>query len=97
VGHGPDGSPRKTPWWLVAASRRAAYAVAGVWSVYAALALVGLVLADDVAMRWISAWQFLTGLLLAVLYLRAARYDGPREVRPSSSRWGPGRPGERWR
>jgi hypothetical protein len=28
--------------------------------------------------------------------LRSARYDGPREVRPSTSRWGAGRPDERW-
>jgi hypothetical protein len=91
-----DGSPRKKPWWLFSGSRRAAYALAGLWLVVSAFAVAQLVLTDSVGVRWASAGQLIAALVLAGSYLQSARYNGPRELRPSASRWSAGRPDERW-
>jgi hypothetical protein len=91
-----DGSPRKKPWWLFPGSRRAAYALAGLWLVVSAFAVAQLILTDTVEVRWASAGQLIAALVLAGSYFRSARYNGPREVRPSTSRWGSGRLDERW-
>lgn len=93
-----DGSPLKDHWWLFPGSRRAAYSLAGLWLAMSVLALAQLILGDSVGVRWASAGQLVGALVLALNSLRSARYDGPRApVRPSTSRWGAGRPDERWR
>jgi hypothetical protein len=91
-----DDSPRKKPWWLFPGSRRAAYALAGLWLIISAFAMAQLILTDTAGVRWASAGQLTAALVLTGSYLRSARYNGPREVRPSTSRWGAGRPDERW-
>ena len=96
MGQGSDGSHRKKPWWLFPGSRRAAYASAGLWLLVFALAVAQLVLADTVEVRWASAGQVIAALVLAASYFRSARYEGPREVRPPTSRWRAGPPDERW-
>lgn len=94
----PDGSPLKDPWWLFPGSRPAACSLAGLWLTVAALALAQLILSDSVGVRWASGGQLVGALVLALNHLRSSRYDGPRApVRPSTSRWGAGRPEERWR
>jgi hypothetical protein len=97
MNQGPDASGQKKPWWLFTGSRRAARALAALWLVVAAFAAAQLVLTDTVGVRWAATAQLSAALVLAGSYFRSARYDGPREVRPSTSRWGAGRPGERWR
>ncbi len=96
MSRGWDGSPRKKPWWLCSGSRRAAYALAGLWLVVSAFAVAQLVLTESVGVRWASAGQLIAALVSAGIYLRSARYSGPREVRSSTSRWSAGRPDERW-
>ncbi len=96
MGQESDGSRRKKPWWLFPGSRRAADVLAGLWLVISAFAVAQLILTDIVGVRWASAGQLIAALVLAGSYFRSARYNGPREVRPSTSRWGAGRPDERW-
>ncbi len=96
MSHKPSGTTRKKPRWLYSGSRRAAYALSGLWVVVSAFAVAQLMLTDTQTVRWASAGQLIAALVLAVSYFRSARYDGPREVRPSTSRWGGGRPKERW-
>ena len=93
-----DGGPVKNPWWLWGGSRGFAYALAGLWLVLVAVAVGQFVSASGTGSRWVAAVQGGLGLFLAGVYLASARYDGPRRVSPpSTSRWGSGRPGERWR
>ncbi len=96
MGQESDGTHRKDPRWLFLGSLRAAYALAGLWLVVSVLAAVRLILADTVGVRWALAGQLIAALVLAGFYVRSARYNGPRELRPSTSRWGGGRPEERW-
>ena len=96
MSQGSDGSPRKKPWWLSSGSRRAAYALAGLWLTFAALAVAQLILTNAAGVRWASAGQLITSLALAGSYFRSARDDRLGEVRPSTSRWGAGHPDERW-
>ena len=93
-----EGGPVKNPWWLWSGSRGFAYALAGLWLMLAAIAVVQLIADSGTGFRWASAVQGALGLFLAGIYLTSARYDGPRKVGPpSTSRWGAGRPDERWR
>jgi hypothetical protein len=77
-------------------SATAAYVIATVWLVFAALAVVEVIFAANASLRWTGVAQCAVGLFLGGMYLVSARHPAPRGARPSTSRWAGGRPGERW-
>ncbi len=79
----PRGKP---PWWLISTSGRFARFGAWLWLLFAGLAIVQLVIADDPVVRWIAVGQILIGLGLSASYFVSLRYTGRAEERQPGQR-----------